>query len=106
MAHEAAVERDPTQPGAHYNLALTRLRLGDWEQGWPGYEARWRFREVHRSPRVFSQPRWQGEPSTDAGFFSTPSRGWATRSSSAAMPRWSRLAAAWPSCRFRRRSSG
>ena len=47
--------------GARYNLALTRLRLGDWQQGWPEYEARWRFREVHRSPRVFSQPRWQGE---------------------------------------------
>ncbi len=60
-AHETAVERDPTHAGALYNLALTRLRLGDWERGWPGYEARWRFREVHRSPRVFSQPRWQGE---------------------------------------------
>jgi tetratricopeptide (TPR) repeat protein len=60
-AHELAVERDPTNPGAHYNLSLTRLRLGDWRQGWPGYESRWRFREVHRRPRVFSQPRWQGE---------------------------------------------
>jgi tetratricopeptide (TPR) repeat protein len=60
-AHEAAVERDPEHPGALYNLALTRLRLGDWERGWPGYEARRRFREVHRVPRVFSQPRWQGE---------------------------------------------
>jgi tetratricopeptide (TPR) repeat protein len=59
-AHESAVARDPTHPGARYNLALTRLRLGDWESGWPGYEARWRFREVHRSPRVFSQPRWHG----------------------------------------------
>jgi hypothetical protein len=37
------------------------LRLGDWRQGWPSYEARWRFREVHRSPRVFAQPRWQDE---------------------------------------------
>jgi hypothetical protein len=61
-AHERAVEADPTHPGAQYNLALTRLRLGDWERGWPGYEARWRFREVHRSPRLFSQSRWQGEP--------------------------------------------
>jgi tetratricopeptide (TPR) repeat protein len=61
-AHESAVERDPTHPGARYNLALTRLRLGDWVRGWPGYEARWHFREVHRSPRVFSQPRWQGDP--------------------------------------------
>jgi tetratricopeptide (TPR) repeat protein len=60
-AQELAVERDPLSHGARYNLALTRLRLGDWQQGWPGYEARFRFREVHRSPRFFKQPRWQGE---------------------------------------------
>jgi tetratricopeptide (TPR) repeat protein len=61
-AHQAAVERDPLHPGAQYNLALTQLRLGEWERGWPGYEARWRFREVHRSPRIFREPRWRGEP--------------------------------------------
>jgi tetratricopeptide (TPR) repeat protein len=61
QAQELAVERDPECAGARYNLALTRLRLGHWEQGWPGYEARWKFREVHRSPRIFRQPRWQGE---------------------------------------------
>jgi tetratricopeptide (TPR) repeat protein len=60
-AHEEAVEHDPTHPGAVYNLALTRLRLGDWERGWRDYEARWRFREVHRKPRVFEQARWRGE---------------------------------------------
>jgi hypothetical protein len=60
-AHETAVERDPANAGAQYNLALTQLRLGDWERGWTGYEARWRFREVHRKPRVFKQPRWNGE---------------------------------------------
>ena len=60
-AHETAVERDPANAGARYNLALTQLRLGDWEQGWAGYEARWRFREVHRAPKIFEQPRWQGE---------------------------------------------
>jgi tetratricopeptide (TPR) repeat protein len=60
-AHESAVERDPASAGAKYNLALTQLRLGDWERGWAGYEARWRFREVHRRPRSFTQPRWNGE---------------------------------------------
>ena len=60
-AHQAAVDLDPSHPGALYNLALTRLRLGEWERGWRDYEARWRFREVHRKPRVFKQPRWQGE---------------------------------------------
>ncbi|MDR3750632.1 MAG: tetratricopeptide repeat protein [Terracidiphilus sp.] len=60
-AHEAAVKRDPVSAGAAYNLALTQLRLGEWERGWPGYETRWHFREVHRCPRVFRQPRWRGE---------------------------------------------
>ncbi len=60
-AHQAAVHHDPIHPGARYNLALTQLRQGHWERGWPGYESRWRFRQVHRVPRVFSQPRWQGE---------------------------------------------
>jgi tetratricopeptide (TPR) repeat protein len=60
-AHEAAAERDPACAGAAYNLALTQLRLGEWKRGWPGYESRWNFREVHRSPRSFRQPRWKGE---------------------------------------------
>jgi tetratricopeptide (TPR) repeat protein len=60
-AHEKAVDLDPIHAGAQYNLALTQLRLGDWEQGWPAYESRWRFREVHRIPRSFRQPRWRGE---------------------------------------------
>jgi tetratricopeptide (TPR) repeat protein len=60
-AQEAAVELDPHGAGAQYNLALVQLRLGDWECGWKGYEARWRFREVHRTPMVFRQPRWRGE---------------------------------------------
>jgi len=60
-AHAKAVERDPAHAGARYNLALTQLRTGDWERGWPGYEARRRFREVHRHPSSFSQPRWHGE---------------------------------------------
>jgi tetratricopeptide (TPR) repeat protein len=60
-AHAAAVERDPVSAGTKYNLALTQLRLGDWERGWTGYEARWQFREVHRRPRFFKQPRWSGE---------------------------------------------
>lgn len=60
--HHAAVAGDPQSPGAAYNLALTELRLGDWQSGWPRYEARLRFREVHRAPIHFRQPRWQGEP--------------------------------------------
>ena len=60
-AHKQAADRDPESAGALYNLALTRLRMGEWEQGWPQYEARWRFRQVHKAPRIFKQPRWQGQ---------------------------------------------
>lgn len=60
-AQEEAVEGDPENPGAQYNLALTELRLGRWKEGWARYEARWRFREVHRVPLHFKQPRWRGE---------------------------------------------
>lgn len=61
-SQETAVERDPHSPGTQYNLALTQLRLGDWGRGWVGYEARWRFREVIRTPMIFKVPRWHGEP--------------------------------------------
>jgi tetratricopeptide (TPR) repeat protein len=60
-AQELAVALDPQSAGAAYNLSLTRLRAGDWLRGWPGYESRWRFREIHRAPRTFAEPRWQGE---------------------------------------------
>ncbi len=61
-AHGLAVQLDPQSAGSRYNLALTELRLGDWKKGWADYEARWNFREVHRRPRRFAQPRWQGGP--------------------------------------------
>ena len=60
-AHQRAVELDPESAGAKYNFALTQLRLGEWKRGWAGYEARWKFREVHRRPRTFTKPRWNGE---------------------------------------------
>ena len=60
-AHRAMVDRDPHHAGARYNLALTQLRMGQWREGWQNYEARWRFREVHRRPRVFACRRWKGE---------------------------------------------
>jgi tetratricopeptide (TPR) repeat protein len=64
QAHQRAADLDPENAGAKYNLALTQLRLGDWRRGWPAYESRWQFREVHRVPRVFACPRWSGEPLT------------------------------------------
>lgn len=60
-AQQLAARIDPESPGARYNLALTHLRTGRWRQGWPEYEARWHFRQVHKGPRLFKEPRWRGE---------------------------------------------
>ncbi|WP_420237542.1 tetratricopeptide repeat protein [Telmatobacter bradus] len=60
-AQALAARLDPENPGALYNLALTRLRMGQWEQGWRDYEMRWNFRGVHLKPRHFDEPRWKGE---------------------------------------------
>jgi tetratricopeptide (TPR) repeat protein len=57
IAHRRAADADLASPGMRYNLALTQLRLGHWAAGWPNYEARWNFREVHRRPRHFDRPR-------------------------------------------------
>ena len=105
-AHETAVERDPSHPGALYNLALTRLRLGDWERGWQDYEARWRFREVHRKPRVFGSRDGGARRSRAGGCCCMPNRDWATRFSSAATRRWWWRGAGRRSCRCRSRRSG
>jgi tetratricopeptide (TPR) repeat protein len=60
-AHQSSLARDPHHPGVRYNLALTQLRSGNFAEGWPNYEIRWQFREIHPHPRLFPQPRWHGE---------------------------------------------
>ncbi len=55
-----ALQLQPDFADAHYNRALTLLVRGDFEQGWPEYEWRWRLTEIPARP--FSQPRWGGSP--------------------------------------------
>jgi Flp pilus assembly protein TadD len=45
---------------AHRNRALLRLLLGDFAEGWPEYEWRWRMPGV-KLPSA-QQPRWEGQP--------------------------------------------
>ncbi|MBM3556191.1 MAG: tetratricopeptide repeat protein, partial [Alphaproteobacteria bacterium] len=57
---EKVVGLDPKRGEAVWDLALTRLHLGDYERGWDGYEARWALAE-HKPPKV-SIPPWDGGP--------------------------------------------
>ena len=55
-----AIALQPDLPEAHWNKALLCLAVGDFEQGWPAYEWRWRG-ATELTPRGFSQPQWRGE---------------------------------------------
>jgi hypothetical protein len=55
-----AIALQPELPEAHWNKALLCLAIGDFEQGWPAYEWRWRG-ATELTSRDFSQPQWRGE---------------------------------------------
>jgi tetratricopeptide (TPR) repeat protein len=48
-------------PVAKYNLSLALLRLGEYDAGWPLYEARASVAENGLESRDYAQPRWAGE---------------------------------------------
>lgn len=57
---DRALALEPEAAEAHWNKALLCLSLGDFAQGWPAYEWRWRG-ATELTPRGFAQPQWQGE---------------------------------------------
>jgi len=62
-SHEESLACKPDYPEAHFGLGLTRLLLGQLERGWPGYEWRWKCRDLPR-PRI-TKPCWDGSPLAD-----------------------------------------
>jgi tetratricopeptide (TPR) repeat protein len=58
--YERALQLMPNCVEAHFGRAQARLRLGDFERGWPEFEWRWWRRDF--PPRPFSQPVWDGSP--------------------------------------------
>ncbi len=57
---EKALQIDPSHKLALWNRCLSRLRHGDFEQGWPDFELRWA--QPAMVPRSFDKPRWDGSP--------------------------------------------
>ncbi|MBV8634716.1 MAG: glycosyltransferase family protein, partial [Burkholderiaceae bacterium] len=57
-AFQQALTHDARSQAARYNLALLPLRLGNYERGWPLYEARSFIVEQHR---LACRPRWTGQ---------------------------------------------
>ncbi|MBF0190543.1 MAG: tetratricopeptide repeat protein [Magnetococcales bacterium] len=65
--HVAALERfrealrcDPDYAPAHMGVAASRLKTGEYHEGWQEYE--WRFRLPTHAPRLCPVPRWEGLP--------------------------------------------
>ena len=50
---------DPNLAAAHWNEALCRLLLGDFNRGWPGFLWRWAAEAV--PPHGISTPEWDGK---------------------------------------------
>ena len=62
-AHARAMAADSGNPRPRFNAGMVHLTLGDFEAGWPLYEARMEVDEVVRMAGLRTgPPRWRGEP--------------------------------------------
>ena len=59
-AYRQAIRLRPDFAEAHNNLAMLLLLRGDFADGWPEFEWRWRTGAI--VPRDFPQPRWDSAP--------------------------------------------
>lgn len=66
QSYQAAVSLQPDLALAQLNLGLANLTLGQWKEGWQGYEWRWsgaHEAEQGRFQRIATPlPQWRGEP--------------------------------------------
>jgi tetratricopeptide (TPR) repeat protein len=59
-SYERALRVRPDFAEAHYNDALCRLLIGDFERGWAKNEWRWETEQQREANRNFGQPLWLG----------------------------------------------
>jgi tetratricopeptide (TPR) repeat protein len=55
-----ALAAQPDYGDAHWNLAVNRLRGGDFKTGWIEHEWRWKAASLRLKARQFDQPLWLG----------------------------------------------
>jgi hypothetical protein len=58
---EAALVARPEFAEAHFEVAMTRLTLGDFDAGWKGYEWRWKTAAFASQRRQLQVPLWLGD---------------------------------------------
>jgi hypothetical protein len=60
-----AIVLDPNSVTAKFNLAVSWLLMGNYQQGWPAYESRWNYEHLAGTEPQFAQPRWSGQDLRD-----------------------------------------
>lgn len=60
-SHDRAIELSPGDADAHWNKAFALLLKGDYGQGWPLFEWRWKALEQRGLAQRFAQPPWLGD---------------------------------------------
>jgi tetratricopeptide (TPR) repeat protein len=56
-----AIAEQPDYADAHFDEALCRLMIGDFDRGWEKYEWRWETEAQRHARRGFTQPLWLGQ---------------------------------------------
>ena len=59
-AYLRALEYQPSMAQAQWNLSLAYLQQGDFQRGWPLYEARWRTPAYQADRPAAHYPEWDG----------------------------------------------
>jgi Flp pilus assembly protein TadD len=59
-SYRRALRIEPALDNGQWNKALVHLVRGEFEQGWPLYEARWRVKNLGYHNRFAHQPLWLG----------------------------------------------
>jgi tetratricopeptide (TPR) repeat protein len=68
-AAEQVLKIRPDHAGAHGNLGLSLLALGDYARGFKEYEWRWLCSNFTTKPREFDRPAWNGSDPTGRTIF-------------------------------------
>jgi tetratricopeptide (TPR) repeat protein len=60
-SYAEALALEPEHADANFNAAMTRLSNGDFRNGWPQYEYRWKTKNFESRRLGYPQPVWRGE---------------------------------------------
>jgi len=66
---QRSIQLEPAMSTARFNLAVSLLLLGDYENGWKMYESRWQYEHLNGALPNLPQPRWGGEDIKDKSIF-------------------------------------